>query len=67
MNARTSRLLVRIAHLHHLRDPRTPKQPVESVLADLKTAWNKTPAGERGAMRHTLVRVGHQLMEIPRG
>lgn len=67
MNARTSRLLVRIAHLHHLRDPRTPKQPVASVLADLKTAWNKTPEAQRGELRHTLVRIGHQLMEAPRG
>lgn len=61
MNARTSRLLARVARIHWLRDPRDPRQPESSVLAKLKTAWNSTPPAERDAARHRLCAVFKQM------
>lgn len=67
MNQRTARLIRRLAFLHHLRDPREVKQPVASVEADLKKAWNNTPPEKREETRKALVAIGHELMGGPRG
>jgi hypothetical protein len=63
VNARTSRLLARVAHLHHLRDPRPIRQPEASVLADLKAAWNRTPPAKRDETRRALVAIAYALIK----
>lgn len=67
MNARTSRLLARVAHAHWLRDPRPERQPEANVLADLKTAWNRTPPDKRLEARKGLVAIFNELMGARRG
>lgn len=67
MNQRTTRLLVRIAHLAHLRDPARPKQPVASRLSDLKASWNRTPRQLRHETRKGLVAIGQALIGGHRG
>lgn len=62
MNARTSRLLARVAHAHWLRDPRDPRQPEGQVLANLKEAWNATPRPKREEARKGLVALFNTLI-----
>ena len=66
MNARTNRLLARVAHAHWVRDPRPNRQPEASVLADLKAAWQRTPPDKRFEARQALVAIFNELMEIKR-
>lgn len=63
MNARTARLLARVARAHYLADPRDPRQPEASVLAQLKDSWNATPPAKRDETRRMLVNTFHQLIE----
>jgi len=67
MNQRTARLIKRLAFLHHLRDPREIKQPVASVEADLKKAWNNTPPEKRLETRKALVAIALDLIGDQRG
>jgi hypothetical protein len=57
VNARTSRLLRRVAYAMKRNDPNDTK-----ALAGVKKAWNRTPRNERGAMRPTLVGIFHTIM-----
>lgn len=63
MNARTSRLLVRVAHLMWINDPHDPRQPQAQVLNQLKARWNATPPAERDATRRALVNLASQLIK----
>ena len=63
MNARTSRLLARVARAHYLADTRDPRQHEASVLAQFKAAWNATPPAKRDETRRMLVNTFHQLIE----
>jgi hypothetical protein len=67
VNQRTARLIRRLAFLHHLRDPREVKQPVASVEADLKKAWNNTNPAKREETRRALVAIAHDLIGDQRG
>lgn len=67
MNQRTARLIKRLAFLHHLRDPREVKQPVASVEADIKKAWNNTNPAQRNETRKALVAIAQDLIGGPRG
>ena len=62
MNARTSRLLARVAHAMWLADTRDPRQPEASALAHLKTAWNRTPPDKRDETRKALVGIFNALI-----
>ena len=62
MNARTSRLLTRVAHAMHQNDPRDPREPQAKVLERLKAAWNKTSPDKREEARRGLVAIFNQLM-----
>jgi hypothetical protein len=54
MNARTARLLARVARAHYLADTRDPRQPEASVLAQFKAAWD--------GMAECCVAVGKKLL-----
>ena len=58
MNARTSRLLRRVAFAMRLNDPKDTK-----ALAGVKKAWNRTPRSKRGELRPALVHTFHTMME----
>lgn len=63
MNARTSRLLARVAHLMFINDPHDPRQPEASVLKDMKEAWNNLPPDRRGVYRKGIVAAANQLIQ----
>lgn len=69
MNARTSRLVRRVAYLSWLHAPAPAKgmrkQPLQSVERGLKQAWNRTPRPERGQTRRGLVAIFQQLAKGP--
>lgn len=61
MNARTSRLLRRVAWAAHSADPRKPKPTAQQQLNDMKQAWDRTPRPKRNTTRKGLVAVFNQL------
>lgn len=63
MNARTSRLLRRTAHVMFINDPHDPRQPEASVCKGLKKAWNRTTRPNRGTYRIGIVNAVNQLIE----
>jgi hypothetical protein len=70
MNARTSRLLRRVAFAVHMVEAQVAKPgqrvPTEAMqLASLKLAWNATLEPERGAMRHRLVGIFNTIVQGP--
>ncbi len=72
MNARTSRLLRRMAAVVHVAEYRVAAlQPAETKprvateamqLADLKRAWHATPRPRRNASRTRLVGIFHEIV-----
>lgn len=63
MNARTSRLLARVARVMFDNDPSEHRQPESQVLAGLKKAWQDTPAVRRDEARRGLVAATQALIE----
>ena len=65
MNARTSRLLARVARVMFDRDPREVRQPEVSVLADLKLSWHAATPVERAVVRRGMVNAVNEILEQP--
>lgn len=62
MNARTARLLRRVANVMYVNDPHDPRQPESLVLNGLKRAWHATPRPARGTSRRGIVAATQQLI-----
>ena len=65
MNARTSRLIKRVAFVSWLNAPAPAKgmgkQPLQSVERGLKQAWTRTPRPQRAITRKGLVAIFNEL------